>query len=1140
MQLISYYQTRPRVNLNQIKVLLIMKITTCLMFLTCLQVSAKGVAQKVTLNESNSKLEKVLKKIERQTGYTFLYENDVMKNASLVTLHVKQASVDQALNLCFDGQPLTYKIFKRTIVIKEKIIQYALKKEEIKEEVAIISLANIVTGKITNSRGESLAGVSVTVKGATTGTSTAGSGNYSIDVPVDGTLVFSYVGFVTQEVIVQNRNSINIVLQEENTALNEVVVTALGIKRQAKSLTYVTQNVNTEEMTAARELNVINSLQGKVPGLIITTSGSGIGAPSRVKLRGNRSISGDSQPLYIVDGVPVIGSPQDFNSDDFASVNVLKGSNAAAIYGSDAQNGAIIFTTKNGQGRGLKVSFNNTVMLQKAKLDIDYQNEYGQGTNGVYFKGDGSSWGPKMTGQMVDHWTLDPSRAGEQYPFLAQPNNVDDLFQTGLSLSSNLQVGIGGEKTQTFFSTTSTEASGILPNNKLQRNSVLARLTSSLSDNLSLDAKINYSYQENDNPTPQGSNNFNPYQQIYNIPRNIRTQDAKSFEYTNADKLNKQDYWSPVASTAENPYWVLNRNISSERRGRVTGLVSLTYKITNALQLLVRGSYDRIDNTTEQKDYNNTFVRAENGRYTVTKSSNYLFNTDFLLSFKKKFSENWNLDVNGGGNLKKAGNESLSSNTGLGLLVPNFFTISNTNNPVTSYDPGSPSNLQSLYAFGTLSWKNEIFIDITGRNDWSSTLPSSSRSYFYPSVGLSAILSDLIPSFPNVFDFAKVRASYAKVGSSPAPFMLNRTATFSSGGTNGFLSVGDVLPNNNLKPEETKSFETGVDLRFLRGRVGLDATYFKTNTINQLFTVALPVGSGASSFFTNGGNIQNTGVEIMLNTTPVKTENFKWDFDLGFSKIKNTVISISDERPKVIIGSNSFVADYVIQQGLDFGDMFGRGLMRDDQNRVVVGANGVPLITPSNSFNVGTFTPDWKGGITSSFSYKNISFSFVIDHTQGGNVVSYTKATLEYEGATKETLQGRSGGLIFGENIFSGYTAVLADGTPNTISVDAQTLWKTISNPSLPVVELAAVDATNTRLREVVIGYNLPKTILQKLNVSNISVSLVGRNLAFIYRKYPHMDPEILTGTSTALEGFSSFPPPSTSFWGMNLKVNFK
>jgi TonB-linked SusC/RagA family outer membrane protein len=1116
------------------KTLLTMRIAVILMILGILQARANDAYSQKTrlsLNFSETELVKVLDKIEDESEFFFLYNEKLLDTSRKVNITANDQLINVILDNLFAGTDVKYTIIDRKIILAPAFLTEVPQPQKFK-----------VSGTITDSKGEAMSGVNVILKGTVIGVTTDIAGKYTINVPDgNGTLVFSFIGYTNQEIAINGSSTIDAKLSEEATALGEVVVTALGIKRETKSLTYSTENVGVKQMTEARDLNVINSLQGKVPGIVITTSGSGVGAPSRVTLRGNRSISGDSQPLYIIDGVPVLGNPEDFNPDDFASITVLKGSNAAAIYGSDAQNGAIIFTSKKGQEGKIKISLNNTFMVQKAKVDDIFQNVYGQGNNGIYQKGSGQSWGPKMEGQIVENWTLDPSRAGETYPMNPQPNNVNDLLQTGFNLSNNLQVSYGTKKTQTFFSATATEANGILPNNSLQRSNLLVRIVNELSDKLSLDAKINYMIQKTDNPTPQSDNNFNPFQQIYTMPRNIRTQDAENFEFKDPSGLIKQNYWSPTASTAENPYWVMNRNISNQNRGRLTGLASLTYKLTDALHFMLRGEYDRIDDSDESKDYNGTFVRAEEGRYTKTESNNYLFNTDFLLSFNKKLAVNWNLDLRAGGNYKKVDNESLSSNTGLAMLVPNFFTLSNTNYPFTSFDPGSPIVIQSLYAFGTLAWKNALFMDFTGRNDWSSTLPVNSRSYFYPSVGLSAVLSDLIPSFPKLFSFAQIKASYAKVGSSPRPFMLSRTASFLSGGPNGFLAIGDILPDLNLKPEETKSFETGMDLRFLKGRLGLDVTYFKTNTIDQLFTAALPVGSGASSYYTNGGNIQNKGEEIKLTSTPIQSGNFKWDFDIYFSRIKNTVVSISDERPKVVVWSN-YTSDYVIQQGLDYGDMFGVGFKRDDQGRVIVGSNGVPLLTSDRSVNVGTFTPDFKAGISSSFSYKAFSFSFVIDHTQGGTIVDYTKINLDYDGLAKETLQGRDGGLIFGKNIFSNYSAVLEDGTPNNIPVNAETLWQTIANPSVPNIEMAAVSATNTRIREVVISYNLPESLLQKLKLyglSNLSVSLVGRNLGFIYRKYPYLDPEMLIGTDAGLEGYSSFSPPTSRYFGMNLKVDF-
>lgn len=1054
-------------------------------------------------------------------------------------------NVKGLMNYVIKGKGLEYVIKDHLIVLHKK--QTDENSPQIKPIATIVHkevFEFTVTGIVKSSSGDPLAGVSVTLKGSSNGTVTNSKGEYTLTLPDgNGTLVFTFTGFRRQEIIINGRSTINVTLEESVVTLNQIVVTALGIRQQSRALSYSTQSVAPEQLTEARELNVINSLEGKVAGLQISQSGSGVGATSRVTLRGNRSISGDSQPLYVIDGVPTLGTPENLDPDNFASINVLKGANAAALYGSDAQNGAIIITTKKGTPNQIHVSLNNTVMLQQADLGIDFQNMYGQGTAGVYQGGAIYSWGPKMDGQKVANWTLDPSRAGETYTLSPQPNNVTDIFQTGYTLSHNLQANLGGKNTQTFLSATSTEASGILPGNNMLRNSALVRVTGNFSEKFTFDAKLSYARQKTKNPTPQSDNNFNPMQQIYTMPRNIRTADAKKYEFPNSQGVMQQDFWAPgAASTAENPYWVLNRNISNNLLNRLTGAFSLTYNFTDALSLMVRTAYDRLDNSYEQKDYNGTLVRALFGRYTKTISNNYIFNNDFLLSYKKNFNTDWAMDVHAGGNSKRLDNESLSSNTGDALLVPNFFSMSNTNLPQTTYNPGSPLNIQSIYAFGNFSWRDAIYFNITGRNDWSSTLPASSRSYFYPSAGASVILSKLIPSFPKLFSFAKVRASWAKVGSSAPPFMLERTATFSSGGTNGFISFSNVLPNKDLKPEQTKSFESGFNVGFLDGRLGLDFTYFKTNTVDQLFTISLPVGSGASSFFTNGGNIQNNGVEIVLNTIPIQTDNVTWDLDFNFSHLKNTVVSISDQRPKVTIPTpgDQYFSDFVIQQGKEFGDMYTVGFKRDSIGRVLVGANGLPQISNQRSFNIGSYTPDWTGSISSSITYKKISLSVVIDHRQGGVVGSFTEANLDFWGDTKRTLQGREGGLIFGKNFFPNYTAVNLDGTPNATPVNAESFWRAIGNPSVPVGELFAQNATNTRLRELVVGYTLPASIINKLHLANVKLSLVGRNLFFISRATPGLDPDILAGTSTGSEGFSSFPPPTTRSFGVNIKVDFK
>jgi TonB-linked SusC/RagA family outer membrane protein len=1122
------------------------------LLLLCLLFQLSAFAEQdslhVSIHAKHISIAGIFKTLQQQTGFIVFYDNKLLDDQEQLNVDLTHSTVTELMDLITKGKDLTFIIKDRFILLRQKsTVNNAVDRSDSREAraVALMSARSIpVKGMVQSASGENLVGVSISVKGTKIATTTDANGEFSLNLPDDAkvVLVFSYVGYETQEVNVDHQPNITVRLTQATASLNQIVVTALGIRQEKRALTYATQSVNTERLSEAVELNVINSLEGKVAGLNISQSGGGVGAVSRVVLRGNRSISGDSQPLYVIDGVPSLGAPENLDPDNFASINVLKGANAAALYGSDAQNGAIIITTKKGREGRVNISLNNTAMVQQADQGMQFQNVYGQGSSGVYQSGSPYSWGPAMTGQAVANWTLNPARAGETYSMTPQPDNINDLFHNGYTISNNLQLSAGGPKSQTFFSASSTEGSGIVPKNTLQRENFLLRITNKLTDKLSLDAKINYTLQSTDNPTRESDDNYNPVHQIYLVPRNIRTQDAKRFEFADAQGLMQQDFWSPgVVSTGENPYWVLNRNLSYDKMDRTTGMASLTYDFTDELSLMVRGSYDRINDNIQQMDYNGTVVRAPYGRYTVTKSYRYNLNSDFLLTYNKRLSDDWKFDVHAGGNIKKVDNEALSANTGSALLAPNFFSLSNTNLPITSFDPGSPINIQSFYAFGNISWKDAIFLSATGRNDWSSTLPSSSRSYFYPSIGTSIILNNLFTSFPTLFSFAKLRASYARVGSSAPPFMLQRSATFSSGGTTGFLSLNNVLPNTNLKPEETKSFETGFNLGFLKGRLGIDFTYYNTNTENQLFTISLPVGSGASSFYTNGGDVRNRGVEVVLNTTPIQTKNFRWDLDVNFAHVKNTVVSISDQRPKVIVASQSFISDYVIQQGQDYGNMYTVGLLRDSLGRVIVGTNGIPQVTNQRNFNIGTYTPQWTGGISSVLTYKNrFSFSFVIDHRQGGVVEDYTDANLDYGGLSKTTLPGRDGSLVFGQNFFTKYKTVTAAGTPNTTPVAAEAFWKAMGNPSIPVGELYARDATNTRLREVTIGYVLPQTVASRLHVAGIKISLVGRNLFFISRATPGLDPDILTGTVAASEGFSSFAPPTTRSFGANLKVDFK
>lgn len=1110
-----------------------MKLAIMLLTVTCLQLRAESFAQKITLHKSNTSIEKIFETIYEQAGYQFVCTKDMLREAKKVSIDVDNASLIGVLKICFKDQPLTYSLRDKAIIVRRK----GEPDNELRQLIAPIQ----VTGKVTDSLGNPLIGVTIKSKTGTAGTVTDGSGNYSITVPDDAVLVVSYVGFMSKEVAVNGHTQIDVTLQPAMTALNQLVVTALGVKQEARALTYSAQSVNVEDITKNRSDNVLNTLKGKVPGMAINTAGTGLGASVRVVLRGNRSISGSSEPLYVVDGVPILGDLSLISPDDIASITVLKGASAAALYGSRGQNGAVIIETKTGAAGQPKVSVSTNLTVSTPIFTIPFQYEYGQGSAGQYIGSSELAWGPKMEGQMVDTWSLDPKDAGNQYALNPQTNNRKDILQTGMNSSSNVFASFGDKNARTIVAYTYTYGQGVVPENTLKRHNFTIRVNDNLFNGaLRLDAKLNYIKQDIHNEISTGESSFNPYRQIYNLPPNIRTVDAKNFEYINAEGVPTQNYWYPSTTVGSNPYWAIYRNPRDNGEERIIGMTSLTYKFSDLFNLMVRGSFDRINSTSDVKYFYGTY-RQPVGRYEVGKSSSDMLYGDFLFNYKQDLSKNWHVDANLGGSLRKSNNDGLSTSTGSQMLIPNFFSIANTLLPTAGYSHGSSTEVQSLYAFGTISWKNALFLNIAGRNDWSSTLPPDSWSFFYPSAGLSAIISDLIPNFPQKISHLKLRFSYANVGNATQPYMLTRTAGFTAGGNNGFLQLSSTLPNKELEPEKTVSYEGGVDIGLWDERLGLGVTLYRTNTFNQLFTIALPVGSGASQFYTNGGDVQNEGLEILLTSTPIRTNNVTWNVNVNFSTYKSLVKEISDERPRIVVGSDSYVREYVVEQGKPFGEVFSRGFLRDDQGRVIVDANGIPETTSGRTVPVANFKPDWIGSISSDFSYKNFNLNLLIDHRHGGTSVSMTRAILDGNGFTKRTLQGREGGLVFGQNIFPNYTAVQEDGHPNDVAVSAEQLWTLIGGRNSPVGEAFVDDLTNTRLRELSIGYTIPNSVFgSSSHISNVNISLVGRNLFFFYRASPYVDPDVLTGTGTIDEGFQSFTPPSVRSFGINIKADLK
>jgi TonB-linked SusC/RagA family outer membrane protein len=1147
------------------------RITIFLLLVTVLNVNATGYSQdKLTLDLKNARLSLVFDIIQKKTPYHFLYNSEDVRDAPPVNISARNATVPEILESCFKNSPLEYRIESNVVVVMKRESRLsptdarraenkfnlrdpfgrerieALKNVQTSFSVPpkMVVQKIVVSGRVTNETGQPLAGVSVGLKGnAMIGTNTNENGSYTISADDENeTLIFSSVGYIAQEVEIKGRNVIDVVMQTSASSLQQVVVTALGLKRSKGSLTYSTQSVSPENMVQARSENILSGLSGKVAGINITSSANGVGSPAKVVLRGNRSINGSSQPLYVVDGLVLNGDISNISPDEIESISVLKGANAAALYGSRASNGAIIVTTKSGsrsaKGVSSSVGFNYT--QNSALRLLQFQNEYGQGTNGIYSPAAINSWGPKMDGQMVNHWSNDPNYIANElngattYPFSPQPDNVWDFFRNGSVFNTNLSVNVKTENSNFFVNYTNTNSQGIVRGNDLKGHNLSVHATTDLSGKLRMETKLSYVRQNFSNVLPTSFSFQNPVYFLYQTGRNIRTADLQHYEFTSADGKQLQHFYSPNFNGAGNPYWTVNNELYPRILERVMGMVNLKYSFTDNLSLLVRSGLDRSNTTDETKLHNDTYITAPNGLYAKSANTSYEWNTDFLLNYNQKFLKDFRVDVNMGANSRVFKSNGLTS-SGSNFLIPNLFALSNTTNPTTT-DSYAEKNVNSVYAFAEISYKSAIYLNVTARNDWSSTLPVQNRSYFYPSIGSSIVLSNLI-TMPQAINYLKVNASFAKVGNDTDPYMLSRTAT----ANNGAINLSTVLPNANLKPESIYSYEAGLDLGLVQDRVRLNFTYYKQNSFDQLFSSLVPPASGVSSLFQNGGNIQNKGVEINVGVTPVRGMNFSWDIDFNFAKNTSEVLEISENLNELAVGSADYMRIYKLVKGDPFGTVYTRGFVRDDNGNVIVDhLTGLPKTTPDMSTRAANFTPDWLGGINNSFRYKNFNLSFLIDMRKGGSFVSFSESILSGAGVLDYTAVGRDGSLIFGENVYGYLPTITDDGSKNTVAVSAQDLWTKLGGLGAPVGEAFIRSASNVRLRELIFGYSLPEKLFSKNNFFKAArISLVGRNLFFISNKAKNIDPEIVTNTSNSAEGLESLALPTTRSAGISLKVDF-
>lgn len=1013
-----------------------------------------------------------------------------------------------------------------------------------------------ITGTVEDEFGP-VAGASVVIKGTTNGTMTDMDGHFTLEGVKKGDIIqISFIGFATQDIPYTGQTALNVKLEEDAQKLDEVVVTALGMKRDKKALGYAMQELKGDELLSSREPNLANSLSGKVSGLQIVRSSNGVGGSSKIVLRGNNSLTGSNQPLIVVDGTPMdnftggvddvwgnsgadMGNGlSDINPEDIESMTVLKGASAAALYGSRAGNGVILITTKSGKkNEGLGIMVNAGITTESIFLKPDMQNSFGQGSVGAYDNQSRLSWGPKAEGQTVTDWM------GRQVP-LRTYDNIDAFFNTGTSFNEGISFQQNIKGTSVFSSINRSDDAGITPESKLNKTNITLRATTFLdeAEKWKVDAKVNYINLNAHNRPIQGVNPSNAFNTIYNLPRSLNVADFKN----SVDEDGNMIWWDASKNPQENPYWVTKYRQNNDTRNRLLGNIALKYAPTNWFNVELRGGTDYYTTTKNEKVYagGNT---TPSGLYSEGSETFYENNYSFLATANKdNLIDRLGGFVTFGGNLMIQRRTKMNASAGE-LLVPNLFSLNNGINKPTVTSELIRRKMNSLYGSLQLNWDGYLFLDITARNDWSSTMSKANRSYFYPSVSLSGVISDMVPKLggqmPEWFTFAKVRASYAEVGNDLDPYQLYNNFTVGKDENgNTTAAPGNVLYDSSVRSELIKSWEAGFDIRFFNNRLGLDAAWYKTNATRQLLNLPMDPFSGYSSRKVNAGNIQNEGVEISLNGLILDNpKGLSWNSTAQFSLNRNKIIDLYPGVTLYDIKTLDAI-QIVAVQGSYYGDIYGQTFQRvEDKNdpnygKIIVGEDGLPLITTGKS-KVGNQSPDWMLGWTNSFSYKGFNLSFLVDFRIGGDLYSATASNLYTRGnAAGTVVNGERQDFIVPNSVVqtpNGYTE-------NKVPVTHQNYWERIGstgNYGLP--EMYTYDATNIRLRNITLGYDFNKAMLKNTPFQRLRLSATCNNVWMIHYNLPGIDPESVSATNTNATGFENGAAPTSRSFTFNVTVGF-
>tara|TARA_X000000950_G_scaffold245279_1_gene301999 strand:- start:1367 stop:4795 length:3429 start_codon:yes stop_codon:yes gene_type:complete len=1125
----------------------IMRLSFIFYFISITHAISGYSQSELSIRLNNVQLEQVIDEIMNQSEYDFFYSAELFEDVPKVTIDFKKVSLETLLKNILPNN-FIFEIREKEVIIKKKpkTLSAVLNEEIETQQIRTIS------GTITDSEGNPLPGASIFEEGTSNGTVSDFDGKYAIElVNEDAVLKVSFIGFVTSELSVGSSDNMDFSLAIEDSFLDEIVVTALGISREKKSLGYAVTEVSGDNVNTIKDNNLASSLSGKVAGLQVNSSGS-LGSGSVITIRGNNSITGNNQALIVVDGMPINasipitseggqansgsnngggqpsfepsisgGGISDINPDDVESISVLKGPSAAALYGSRAGNGVILITTKKGsRSDRLGVTIKSNVYFDNPMFLPDFQNQYGQGSFGSPYSDRQNDWGQLSWGGKLDG-SQQPYFDGTNKAYSAQPNNVENFFRSALRSITSLSIDKGSDAGSIRFSYTNNSSESIVENSDLNSHNFNLRGVANLSDRLTVDAKATYFTQDVKNrASSTGAQGIMTH--LYNMPRNVDIDDLRTYQIDNPASPADFAVIRYADEFVGNPYWMAYHDETRVRRNRFLGFTKINYEFTNWLSAFVRIGAD-ITNVRDNKIYKPGHHNRRLGELEISESSFGELNSEFLVTAKQDFTEKLNFVANIGGNLSKRTSEGMLVR-GTDFKVPTKFFLNNIRTiGATEESPLAIKKVSSLYGSINLSFDNFLYIDVASRNDWSSTLSKDNRSYMYNSASVAAVINQFIDPSQDFFNFIKVRASLAQVGNDTDPYQINQTFSVPGNGYLGLTTLGfpNVKLNDNLKAETVTSSEFGIELSMLDNKLTLDVSVYDMSTEDLIFDIPVPAATGFLFSRENIGKVSNKGVEIALGASLIKMNDFSWDTSLFYSKNENTVEELTDGLDSFVYNASTDNNIFVkATKGGSIGDIYGKIVTGE------VDATGAPLGSDSPTELLGNAQPDWLGGWSNTIKYKDFSMSFLIDARMGGQIYSQTSAALDGNGISKRSLQYRDTGVTL-TGINTG------TGAANTENITGQEYWSALSSISGNYI----YDQDNIRLRELSIGYNIPN--VSSIGLQSASIQLVGRNLFFLYKSADDIDPEAMLGTSIGVQGMSHNAMPTLRSLGLNLTLNF-